>query len=314
LEPTGLETQIVANILLLERLVRLGLAAAFGISLVAYARVLLLSQNEGRPRDEREMRQGRSVDDARTADTLNPTTALRLSNLRLWQIASRLSFQLGTAFTVAYATLAAVSPQTPVALLVYLGVALVIAMATLLLDRFPRTLPALSFLSSGLIWLLVVLASYLMPSQGLDHRPIGALAWAHIATATLASGLFIAAFLASCLYLIGYRWLKTRQLEGRPRLPSLEFLDNLVERTSVVGLFLITTSLVSGLGLIFTGTPLASVGTAKLVWAFAVWGLYSVSIFGRGFWGWRGRRGALFSVWGTLLIAGSLFGTLLRTP
>ncbi len=292
----GFEGQVISNIIDAERYVRIALAAAFGLAFLGNA-LLLTRGVEPSPLGNRS---------GASSEGDQGTPRLRL--------ASRLAFQLGTACAVASATLALVNPLTSVSNLVYLGVALVIALATLATDRAARGVPALAFLSSGLIWLLAVGAAYFAPTHGTDDKPLGALAWVHIVTATLASGLFVAAFLASLLYLVGYKWLKARKFESRPALPSLEFLDNLVERTSLVGLFLITTSLVSGLGLLFTGVTLESVGTAKILWAFAVWILYSVSLFGRGFWGWRGRRGALLSVCGTLLIAGSLFGTLLRTP
>jgi ABC-type uncharacterized transport system permease subunit len=293
-----LEKQILSNVVAAEQGVRLGLAAFFGLALCFNALLLL--------------RERRGGDVAANTTPSHPQLLSFLTNSHL-QTLARVAFQAGVAALVAYGTLALISPFSPVSLLVYLGIALVLAMGTLYTDRPPRPLPALSFLSSGIIWLLAVAAAYFTPQTPSEVRNLGMLAGVHVLTATLASGLFVAAFLASLLYLISYRWLKSRKLERKPALPSLEFLDNLVEKTSVLGLLLITTSLVSGLGLLFTGFTIESVGLWKILWAFAVWGLYSVSIFGRGFWGWRGRKGAIFSVWGTLLIASSLFGTLLRT-
>lgn len=301
----GLEHPVIESIVLAERWLRLALGVAFGLSFVGNALLLVRHPSGDTPPAEPS---------ARPARALSPSAEKPTE--RIIMASSRVAFFMGTACAVASTTLAAVSPHTTVSTLVYLGIALVIAAATLATDRAPRYVPALSFLASGFIWLLSMGASYATPLNSPDTaRPLASLtslAWLHIGTATVASGLFIAAFLASCLYLVGYAWLKARKLEGRPALPSLEFLDNLVERTSLVGLFLITTSLVSGLGLLFTGATVESVGTVKILWAFAVWLLYGLSLFGRGFWGWRGRRGALLSVWGTLLIAGSLFGTLFR--
>lgn len=301
----GLENQVIENILFAERSLRLALGVAFGLAFFGNALLLVRRDPNDAPAHEPVSWSGLA----------SPSTSDD-SSYRFLTFGTRIAFLLGTACAVASTALATVSPHTTVPTLVYLGIALVIAAATLAIDRAPRSVPALSFLSSGFIWLLSMGASYATPVNTLEPaRPLAsltALAWLHIGTATVASGLFVAAFLASSLYLVGYAWLKARKLQGRPALPSLEFLDKLVERTSLVGLFLITTSLVSGLGLLFTGATVESVGTVKILWAFAVWILSALSIFGRGFWGWRGRRGALLSVWGTLLIAGSLFGTLFR--
>lgn len=271
-------TVIVDNIRQAEELLHIGMAALFGVAFFLYGLVL----------------QWRSAGDAR-ADV-----ALR---------SGRAAFLLATGLTIAFCTLALVAPGSATANVVTVGVALVLAVITVTLDRGPQGMPALSFLSGALIWLIVVVTPFVVPpGHVLTPRTTGWLPTFHVATAVAGEGLCVVSFCGSLLYLWDYRRLKQKVLERRPLLPSLDTLDRLVERTSVIGLALITTSLISGLALVFGGGG-ASVQRIKVVWAFTVWGWYVLSIFGRGFWGWRGRRGAQLSLWGTGLILVSLFGT-----
>jgi ABC-type uncharacterized transport system permease subunit len=93
-------------------------------------------------------------------------------------------------------------------------------------------------------------------------------------------------------------------------MPSLETLDKLVGRTSLVGFLLISTSLATGVMLIVDIRLRAHITSLKVIWAFAVWGWYLLALVGRGYWGWTGRRGAHLSIWGTLLLGLTLFGTI----
>jgi ABC-type uncharacterized transport system permease subunit len=50
-------------------------------------------------------------------------------------------------------------------------------------------------------------------------------------------------------------------------------------------------------------------GVIKILWAFLVWGWYVMTLFGRNLWGWRGKKGAQFTIFGMVLLLLGLFGT-----
>lgn len=270
---------LMRNLQMAQDTVRVGMAVTFGVSFFLNGLVLQWRLAEN-PRSEK---------------------ALRIA---------RLFFYLATALTIAHATLAIVSPTEPLPQLVYGGIALVLALITLALDRGAQGLPALSFLSGAFIWLLTVITPTFFSQQTREPRAVNWLTGLHVFTAVASQGVFLVAFCGSLLYLWDYRRLKSKVLERKPFLPSLDSLDRLVERTSIVGLFLITTSLISGLALVFGGDSVATVGYTKFTWSFFVWGWYVLSIFGRGFWGWRGRKGAKLSLWGAAFMCLALFGTI----
>ncbi len=278
MENQTLALETVRNILAAEQSLRIGQAVAFGLSFFLFGIVL----------------QDRTKTDARTDQ------ALRFA---------RLSFLFGTFMAVAGGTLAFISPSPSTPQIVLLGINLALAFVTLFLDRGPQGMPALSFLTGALIWLLTVAQPFVFPHADSGLQSFWGLTGIHIVTAIGGEALCMISFCASLLYLWDYKRLKSKHLARRPFIPSLDTLDTLVERTTVIGLFLISTSLVTGVGLVLWGEG-QSVSTLKVLWAFAVWGWYVLSIFGRGFWGWRGRKGAQLSLWGTALMIATLFGTL----
>ena len=222
---------------------------------------------------------------------------------------SRFIFVLATALTIAYFTIAMVHPYTSMNDLVHVGIALVLSLLSFGFDRLKNGLPAMSFLSGAFIWLIIVIFPFLFPKETSVPKTVSWLSGLHVSTAIAGEGLFVAAFFSSLLYLWVYRNLKLKIIAKIPNLPSLSSLDNIIEKSSLAGLFLITTSLVSGLALVSSSTSPAKVGYTKIIWAFSVWGWYVLCIFGRGLWGWRGRKGAQLSLWGTAILLLALFGT-----
>lgn len=269
---------LLENLERTEQVARVGMAICFGLSLFTNGLAL----------------QWRNEDGTKAARSVR---------------AARACYLVGTGFTVAFCTAAFVSPSPQVANLVVVGVAMVLAIITLALDRGAQGAPALSFLSGAVIWLLTVVTPFLTNTATGNVRPFTWLSGLHITTAIAGEALCVLAFCASLLYLWDYRRLKTKVLEKKPVFPSLDTLDKWVGGASSVGLLLISTSLVSGIALVLSGSSLEAVGPTKIVWAFAVWGWYVLAIFGRGFLGWRGRRGAQLSLWGIVLILCTLFGT-----
>ena len=294
-------------------LAKFSVATTFGISFLANAFFAIKSTQ---PNSSGLSDISASADTPMEHNSKHKLRWIALSKL-LPQI-SRIAFLLGMLSLACFCTIVALHPAARVETLVLLGVALVLAVVTFLWETSAKAIPTLAFLSSGIVWLLAIGGAYFLSfysenAQTFAQKPLDGLSSFHIGTATIGSGLCVMSFLAALLYLLSFHWLKAKKLGGVPTLPSLEFLDRLIEKSTLWGLFSMTFSLVSGLGLAFVWNPPQQVTTLKIVWAFAVWGFYAISIYGRGFWGWRGRAGALLALWGVLLIGGTLFGTAFGT-
>lgn len=221
------------------------------------------------------------------------------------------SFFLTAAFLSAgHFTLLLVSPESRVLPLVMSGLASALAIATLLIERDKLDLRPLKFLMGAIIWALTAATPFFNEQSSATLHSLPGLSLVHIATAMSGEALCIVAFSSSLLYLWDYSRLKSRLLERRPFMPSLESLDKIVGRTSMVGFLLITTSLATGVLLMMDPQMRRHLSDLKVIWAFAVWGWYLLALVGRGYWGWTGKRGAQLSIWGTALLGLTLFGTI----
>jgi ABC-type uncharacterized transport system permease subunit len=131
----------------------------------------------------------------------------------------------------------------------------------------------------------------------------------HIATLLFGYAFFAVSFCVSVVYLIQERFLKERNLGALfRRLPSLDVLDRLNQRTIVAGFGLLSIGLLTGLG----RAAIVPVESAEPVWqdptvivTAAMWLWYAFAVQSRLFAGWRGRKAALFAIVGfaTLLLS-----------
>ena len=131
----------------------------------------------------------------------------------------------------------------------------------------------------------------------------------HIATLVVGYACFAVSFCVAIVYLIQERFLKARNLGALfRRLPSLDALDRINQRTIIAGFALLTLGLVTGLA---RAAVLPTPG-AEPVWkdptvllTAAMWGWYAFAVQSRLFAGWRGRKAALFAIVGfaTLLLS-----------
>jgi ABC-type uncharacterized transport system permease subunit len=224
--------------------------------------------------------------------------------------AARSFFLCGLVLSAAHLTLLLASPSGTVLTIALSCLATLIAIVAVLLERDKLELRPLGFLTGAIVWALNVAVPFLSESASAQIHNLPGLSIFHIATALTGEALCLVAFSASLLYIWDYRRLKSHVLEQRRFMPSLQTLDAIVGRVSLIGFLLISTSLASGVMLILEAQMRAHLSPLKVVWAFAVWGWYLLALVGRGFWGWTGKRGAHLSIWGSVLLALTLFGTI----
>ena len=145
--------------------------------------------------------------------------------------------------------------------------------------------------------LLLVIAARVTPAAT-PTQGFGVLGRIHISLAVLGVALFAVAALASALYLVQARQLKSKSFGLLfHRGPPLELLDSLIQRCVNIGFPIFTVAIVLGavwmarLGKVALGTP--QYGLALITW-FAFAGL----LLTRTIAGWHGRRSALFAIVG----------------
>ena len=224
--------------------------------------------------------------------------------------AARSFFLCAVVISAAHLTLLFASPAGTVLNIAISGLACLIALIVIMLERDKLELRPLGFLTGAIVWALNVLAPFLVENSYAQIHSLPGLSLFHIATALSGEALCIVAFSASLLYIWDYRRLKSHVLERRPFMPSLQTLDDVVGRVSLIGFLLISTSLASGVMLILDAQMRTHLSPLKVIWAFAVWGWYLLALVGRGYWGWTGKRGAHLSIWGSALLGLTLFGTI----
>jgi cytochrome c-type biogenesis protein CcsB len=157
---------------------------------------------------------------------------------------------------------------------------------------------------------MMIGSSFLSPQTG-PVNPLLHNLWlmVHILFIFAGNGVFAVAFLAGVMYLIQERQIKSKRLGHLyHRLPALEVLDALNYNCLILGFPLLTLGLLSGsifaqytLGTFWRWDP-------KEVWSLITWLLYAALLHGRLVTGWRGRRSAMISIIGFLVLIFSFLG------
>ena len=153
--------------------------------------------------------------------------------------------------------------------------------------------------------LLMIVASSAFPSaiSGLNPALRSNWLWLHTIMAFISYAAFTIAFGAAVIYLIQQHFLKKKRLGALfQKLPSLETLDDINYRCLTVGFPLLTIAIISGAiwaekawGTYWSWDP-------KETWSLITWFIYAALLHGRLTTGWRGRRAALLSIAGFLIM------------
>jgi HemX protein len=190
------------------------------------------------------------------------------------------------------------------------GVALMVWLAAgafLILQRF-YPLPTVGAFITPFIFILLVPALFgtpghpELPSDAVRHPTLTL----HIVSAVLGVALFGIAFGVAVMYLLQERQVKGKRFGALfTRLPSLDALDRMVQRLVRAGFVVYTVALVAGT---ITATALwksAWSWDAQQIVSVAVWSLYGALVQLRHS-GWHGRRYAVLTLVGFVLVLGSM--------
>jgi cytochrome c-type biogenesis protein CcsB len=157
---------------------------------------------------------------------------------------------------------------------------------------------------------LLILSSTL-PTAEVAVKPIFRSLWlpVHIGTAFIGNGFFAVTFVAGIMYLIQESQIKKKRLGSLySRLPSLETLDSINHFALICGFTFMTAGMITGA--IYAQHALGSYWRwdPKEVCSLMAWVFYAILLHERLAVGWRGRRAALLSVFGFVVLVLAFVG------
>lgn len=189
------------------------------------------------------------------------------------------------------------------------ALAALLVLVYLVLDRVYR-LPALGAFVTPLA-LTVTVSALLLPQTAPSAPAIASVPglYAHVLVAFAAFALFALASGAAVLYLVQERQVKGKRFGfAFSRLPSLEVLDELNRRLVVLGFAALSVTIASGAlfakaswGAYWSWEP-------KQVLSLVAWLIFGALIAARLSDGWRGKRVAVLTMLGLLVLLGSWVG------
>lgn len=272
----SLQERLLHNIFFLELLARIGMSSFFGLSVFGFAYLLNTQEQQN-----------------------------KLFNLIL--NISRILFLFGTISILTYSILEYILPLNSMTAKLYTINSSILALGVLYFNPKHKEFPTVSFIISALIFLSMTLISFLEPKILIQSEKSIWLINAHILFSILGETIFIISLCASFLFIVNHSKLKRKVIINST---SLSTLEKIVFRSSFLGLAFITLALISGIVLVSVGKSPRSVGFIKIFWAFFIWGWYAITLFGRNFWGWKGRKGAWLIIIGSIFLLLGLLGNL----
>lgn len=148
-----------------------------------------------------------------------------------------------------------------------------------------------------------------VPTIGPSLRTV----WLHVTLSMLGTVGFAVAFVAGLMYVIQDGLLKSKRFNVLySKLPPLDFLDNLNQRSIILGFPLLTLGIITGAisGEFSKGSYLN--WNPEQVWALVTWMFYLVVLLGRLTVGWRAKRAAYLTIIGFAGVVLTLIGVVLK--
>lgn len=133
--------------------------------------------------------------------------------------------------------------------------------------------------------------------------------WIHALLAFISYAAFTIAAGVAVMYLIQRYFLKTRHFSGLfQKLPPLETMDEISYRSLAIGFPLLTVAIISGA--IWSEKAIGSYWTwdPKQIWSLITWLIYAALLHGRLVIGWRGKRAAILSIIGFVVLLVTFLG------
>ena len=162
--------------------------------------------------------------------------------------------------------------------------------------------------------LLSLVSAAALPEAVPTLTPVFGTLWVHVTLSMLGTVGFAEAFVAGVMYLIQDGLLKSKRFNVLySKLPALDFLDNLNQRSIVTGFPLLTLGIITGaLSAEFSRGSYVN-WNPEQVWALVTWVFYFVVLTGRLTVGWRAKRAAYLTIIGFAGVILTLIGVVLKS-
>jgi cytochrome c-type biogenesis protein CcsB len=172
-------------------------------------------------------------------------------------------------------------------------------------------LDSLSVFVFPLVFILTLAANLISSPQSPRPEILKSLwFYIHIPTTFLGYAAFFVAFSAGVMYLIQENELKRKRPQAfYYRLPSLEVCDDLGYRSLSIGFPLLTIGIAAGALWANKALDQAWLWDPKIIWSLITWLIYAVLIHYRLSASLRGRRAALMSIVGFIIVLFTFIGT-----
>ncbi|MEX0829516.1 MAG: cytochrome c biogenesis protein CcsA [Nitrospirales bacterium] len=162
---------------------------------------------------------------------------------------------------------------------------------------------------------LSLVSATLAPAQAGTIAPVFQTVWIHVTLSILGTIGFAVAFVAGLMYLMQERLLKSKQFNVLNfKLPPLDSLDTLNQRSILFGFPLLTLGILTGavsaqltIGSYLSWNP-------EQVWALITWVFYFAVLMGRVTVGWRAKRAAYLTIVGFAGVILTFIGILMKSP
>lgn len=161
------------------------------------------------------------------------------------------------------------------------------------------------------IVLMMLIASSSLHAEARQLHPVlqSNWFWIHALLAFASYACFTIAAGVAVMYLIQRYFLKTKHFGALfQKLPSLETLDDISYRCLTIGFPLLTVAIISGS--IWSEQAIGSYWAwdPKQTWSLIIWIIYAALLHGRLTIGWRGKRAAILSILGFIIVLFTFFG------
>ncbi|RMH07689.1 MAG: c-type cytochrome biogenesis protein CcsB [Nitrospirae bacterium] len=161
---------------------------------------------------------------------------------------------------------------------------------------------------------LALLSTAVVPTSSVPVlQPVFQTVWIHVTLSVLGTVGFAVAFVAGLMYIMQDRLLKSKQFNVLSfKLPPLDFLDALNQRSILLGFPLLTLGILTGAvsAQITWGSYLS--WNPEQVWALITWAFYLIVLMGRITVGWRAKKAAYLTIVGFAGVVLTFLGILLK--
>lgn len=162
---------------------------------------------------------------------------------------------------------------------------------------------------------LSLVSAAVFPVDTRSLNPVFRTVWIHVTLSILGTVGFAVAFVSGIMYLMQDRYLKSKQFNVLySKLPSLDFLDNLNQRSILLGFPFLTVGILMGAisAQLTWGSYLN--WNAEQIWALVTWLFYLVVLMGRITVGWRAKKAAYLTIVGFAGVLLTFIGVVLKAP